>query len=406
MGRGITEASLPNDALRKVFVTDELAKRPAKRSDCQREKTAMLDLATRLADASGEVLPRFVELAMEMTGAVSAGLSLFDAEREPDLFRWKYLHGSLARFEGATTPRDNSPCGVALDAGTPILVAHPEKLYDWIAAHSLVLPEVLLVPLAIGDGDQLGTLWVVSDCKDHFDSGDARAVADLAVLVETALLMRKREEQSRRALEEQETVAQEMSHRLKNLFAVTDGMIRGSARNATSPAAMADALSGRLHALAKAHSLVRRRVSDSGAISDEKDLADLIRAVVSGHEARSEQALSQVQIDGPAVACCDHACSGLALIIHELATNAVKYGALSSAEGRITISWVTIGPMLELSWTESGGPLIDSAPTRSGFGSALAEKTVKSQFRGTLSRDWSPQGLCITMKLSIARLAA
>lgn len=406
MSRGNTGASLATHTLSNVFVTEELATRPAKRTDCQREKKAMLDLAGRLADASSEVLPRFVELAMEMTGAVSAGLSIFDAEREPDLFRWKHLHGSLARFEGATTPRNNSPCGVTLDANTPILVAHPERLYDWIAAHSLVLPEVMLVPLAVGDGEQLGTLWVVADAKDHFDSGDAQAVNDLAVFVGTALLVRKREEQSRRALEEQETVAQEMSHRLKNMFAVTDGMIRGSARNAESPAAMATALSGRLHALASAHSLVRRKVSDSSAISDQKDLGDLIRAVVSAHEPASGRRASPVHIEGPAFSCSDHACSGLALIIHELATNAVKYGALKGSKGRITITWKTIGPMLHLEWSEKGGPVIKSAPTRSGFGSILAQRTVKGQFGGVLSRNWRLHGLSITMTLSIARLTA
>ena len=366
----------------------------------------MLDLAGCLADASSEVLPRFVELAMEMTGGVSAGVSIFDAEREPDVFRWKHLHGSLARFEGATTPRDNSPCGVTLDASAPILVAHPERLYDWIAAENLFLPEVLLVPLVVGDGDQLGTLWVVADAKNHFDSGDAQALADLAVFVGTALLVRKREEQSRRALEEQETVAQEMSHRLKNLFAVTDGMIRGSAKNADSPAAMADALSGRLHALASAHSLVRRKVSDSGAIFDEKDLGELIRTVVSAHEAGSERSASLFHIEGPAISCSDHASSGFALIIHELATNASKYGALKDAKGRITITWETRGPMLHLTWTERGGPVIKSPPNRSGFGSILAQRTVKGQFGGMLRREWSAEGLSVSMTLSIARLAA
>ena len=232
MSRGRTERSRATSQAQEVFITEELVKRPAKRTDCQREKEAILDLARHLADASSEVLPRFVELAMEMTDAVSAGLSVFDAEREPDVFRWTHLHGTLARFEGATTPRNNSPCGVTLDANKPILVAHPERLYDWVAAENLVLPEVLLVPLSVGGGEPLGTLWVVADAKDHFDSGDAQAVADVAEFVGTALLLRRREEQSRRALEEQETVAQEMSHRLKNLFAVTDGMIRGSARNA------------------------------------------------------------------------------------------------------------------------------------------------------------------------------
>jgi len=403
MGRGVAEAAAESSS--EVFITEELAARPPKRTDCQREKKAMLDLAARLADASSEVLPRFVELAMEMTGAVSAGLSIFDPEWQPDVFRWKHLHGSLARFEGATTPRHNSPCGVTLDANAPILVAHPERLYDWVAAENLVLPEVLLVPLAVGDGEQLGTLWVVADAKHHFDSGDAQAVADLAVFVGTALLMRKREEQSRRALEEQETVAQEMSHRLKNLFAVTDGMIRGSARNAKSPAAMADALSGRLHALSSAHSLVRRKVSDSGAIRDEKDLSDLIRTVVSAHEATFERSATAFQLNGPAVSCGDHACSGLALIIHELATNAMKYGALKRVEGHITIAWEVKGAMLHLTWTERGGPSISSPPIRTGFGSILAQRTVKGQFSGSLSRDWSHEGLAIMMTLSMDRIA-
>jgi two-component sensor histidine kinase len=405
MSRGITERSRAASQAQEVFITEELAKRPAKRTDCQREKTAILDLAGRLADASSEVLPRFVELAMEMTGAVSAGLSVFDAEREPDVFRWKHLHGTLARFEGATTPRNNSPCGATLDANQPILVTHPERLYDWVAAENLVLPEVLLVPLAVGGGEPLGTLWVVADAKDHFDSGDAQALADVAEFLGTALLLRRREEQSRRALEEQETVAQEMSHRLKNLFAVTDGMIRGSARNAESPAAMANALSGRLHALANAHSLVRRKVSASGAILDEKDLGGIIRAVVSAHAVTSERGASPFHIEGPPVSCSDHASSGVALIIHELATNASKYGALRDGGGRITITWKTDEGMVRLQWSETGGPVINSAPTKTGFGSTLAQRTVK-QFNGVLSRDWRPQGLSLTMTLSIALLAA
>jgi hypothetical protein len=132
-------------------------------------------------------------------------------------------------------------------------------------------------------------------------------VADLALFVGSALLVRKREEQARRAMEEQETVAEEMGHPLNNLFAVTEGMIRGSARSAEGPAAMAEALSGRLHALASAHSLVRRKVNDSGIIPDEKDLGDLVRAVLSpkrsGHAASwalwSEKANAPASAWGP-----------------------------------------------------------------------------------------------------------
>jgi two-component sensor histidine kinase len=404
MGRGKTLVSSATPRSANVFITDELRKRTPTRSDCQREKKAILDLATHFGKASSEVLPRFVQLAMEMTEAVAAGISIFDADLEPDIFRWKHLHGSLARFEDATTPRNYSPCGVTLDANAPVLMAHPERRYDWIAAENLILPEVLLVPLTVGGEEQLGTLWVVSDTNEHFDSGDAQAISDFAVFVGMALLVRNREEQCRRALEEQETVAQEMSHRLKNLFAVTDGIIRGTARNAESPASMADALSGRVRALASAHSLVRRKVSDSGSVSSETGLEDLIRAVVRAHEMRSE--VSPFRITGPAIACSEHACSGLALIIHELATNAVKYGALMDSKGHIAVTWKTAGLLLHLTWTEKGGPIIDSAPTRSGFGSTLAERTIKSQFGGALRRDWRPGGLSVTMTMSIARLTA
>lgn len=406
MGRGTTGAASTTLAIGDVFVTDDLAKRSPKRTDCQREKKAFLELAARLADASNQVLPRFVELAMEMTGSVSAGLSIFDAEREPDVFRWKHLHGSLARFEGATTPRNSSPCGVTLDANAPTLVAYPERVYDWIAAEHLVLPEVLLVPLTVGAEDPLGTLWVVADAEGHFDSGDAQTLADLAVFVGMALLVQKREEQSRLALEEQETVAREMSHRLKNLFAITDGMIRGSARNAKSPAAMADALSGRLHALASAHSIVRRRVSDSSATSNERELSDLIRAVVGAHEQRSKRRASPFHIEGESITCSDHASSGLALIFHELATNASKYGALKNTAGRIAITWEVKGPVLHLQWTETGGPLIGSVPTQSGFGTLLVQRTVKGQFGGVVSREWSLEGLSVKMTLSVARLTS
>jgi two-component sensor histidine kinase len=127
---------------------------------------------------------------------------------------------------------------------------------------------------------------------------------------------------------------------------------------------------------------------------------------VKAHEPTIERGASQFRIEGPAVSCSDHACSGLALIIHELATNALKYGALHNADGEIAVTWETKGSMLHLSWAETGGPVIDSAPTRNGFGGTLADRTVKGQFGGTVTRRWDRQGLSVTMTLLIARLAA
>lgn len=359
-----------------------------------------------MADDPASVLPHFVDLAMKMTGAVSAGLSLYDADAAPDIFRWQCLHGLLAPFENATTPRDDSPCGVVLDQNAPVLVSHPERVYDWIAEHGLVLAEVLLVPLFIGGAEPLGTLWMVGDTEGHFDSGDARAASELAAFVGIALRMLQGEDRLRRALDEQETVAKEMSHRLKNLFAMTEGMIYASAKNAETPDAMAQALSGRLHALASAHSLVRRKVSDIGSASETTDLGDLIRAVVKPFERAGGRAALRFRIDGPSMSCGGHATNGVALLIHELATNADKYGALKEKNGRIDVTWACDGDKLALKWEETGGPLIEREPTTRGFGNVLAQRTVAGQFRGTLERDWRHEGLAVMMTLGLDRLSA
>ena len=119
--------------LQGIFITDELAHRHAQPPDYKREKDALRELLGQMASEPEYVLPRFVSLAMELTGGSSAGISLLEPEPAPGHFRWRYLHGVLAPFENATTPRNDSPCGVTLDRSAPVLVEHPERVYDWIA---------------------------------------------------------------------------------------------------------------------------------------------------------------------------------------------------------------------------------------------------------------------------------
>ncbi|CAN5146607.1 HWE histidine kinase domain-containing protein [soil metagenome] len=405
MREGATDRLAAPPPISDVFITAALSARVPRRADHQREIVALQALATRMADEPDAVLPLFVDLAMELTGAVSAGLSLYDAEEAPDIFRWRHLRGTLARFEHATTPRDHSPCGVTLDSNAPTLAAYPERVYEWISEAGIVVPEVLLVPLYIA-GEPLGTLWVVSDQDEYFDSGDARVAAELASFVGVALRMARNEERLRRSLEEQETVAKEMSHRLKNVFAMADGMIRVSAKNAATPEEMAQALSGRLHALADAHALVRRKVSDIGSAPPATDLGDLIHAIVKAHEPPDDDGLSPFSIEGPAIACGDHATNGIALVVHELATNAAKYGALHNKAGRIAIRWTIDDAQLVLTWTETGGPAVLATPDHSGFGTTLAARTLAGQFRGSIDRDWRPGGLAVTMRLSLDRIGS
>lgn len=391
-------------AVAHVFITEELARRAIKPADHLAEKQAIQDLAMRMADQPAAVLPRFVDLAMALTGGVAAGLSLYEADPAPGVFRWRYLRGSLSRFEEATTPRHFSPCGVTLDRNGPTLARHPERVYDWIVEAGIVVPEVMLVPLSFGGSLPVGTLWIVSDKPDWFDAGHARAMTELAAFLGVALRMLDSERRLQGALEEQEILTQEMNHRVKNLFAITDGMIRGTARTAVDKADMARALSGRLHALANAHALVSRKLHEVGRAPRTGDIEALIAAVVAPHDHVEPGQPPRFSLEGPYVPCGDHAINGVALVFHELTTNALKYGALSG-DGRVEVRWAVEGGSLNLTWREIGGPAVKAAPTTRGFGSTLVRNTVVSQFGGALEDDWAADGLLVSMRLPLAKVA-
>ena len=178
---------IPADAPADLFITEALDSRPIGAPDYKRDARAIQALAVRMADDPAGVLPQFVELAMQITGAVSAGLSLWEPEPAPGVFRWRHLHGTLSRFEGATTPRNFSPCGVTLDRDCPVLTLHPERTYTWISDAGVAAPEVLLVPLHDGGGAPFGTLWVVGKTEGMFTRDHARVLAELAECVAAAL---------------------------------------------------------------------------------------------------------------------------------------------------------------------------------------------------------------------------
>ena len=391
-----------NKAESHVYISHALHARPRRAANSAGSNRAIQELATAMATAPARMLPRFVELAMALTDAVAAGLSLYEPEPAPGLFRWRHLHGILSRFENATTPRDDSPCGVTLDRNEVTLSRHPELIYDWISAENIVVPEVLLVPLHLAGEEPLGTLWVVAEREGQFDQGDADILAELASFAGTALRMIRKEEELRHALDQQELLAKEMSHRLKNLFAMTDGMVRSSARHAETVDDMTEALSGRLHAMAKAHAIVQRKAS---AISGDTqlDLGLLIASIVKVHE--HGKGAARVTMQGGPIACGAHAVNALALLFHELATNAAKYGALASEHGHVEVSWRQEEDQILIDWRERGGAPVTRPPERSGFGSTLIARTVERQFRGSIHYDWAVEGLSVSLRIPAAGLA-
>jgi two-component sensor histidine kinase len=377
-----------------IFITRELDRRVPGNVDSLREKIALQELAAIMAEDPEQVLPKFVTLAMEMAEGISAGLSLYEEHPAPGIFRWQHLVGTLAQFAGATTPRNNSPCGVVLDLDAPVLTAHSELAYDWLAEHNVSLPEVLLVPLHIGSKVPMGTLWIVSDEDEHFHREHVRVMTELASFVAIALRMVRTEQRLQKALDEQSILAREMTHRIKNLFAMTDGMIRFSAKSAATTTEMSAILSGRLHALADAHVLVRRDFSEIGTVTPTSDLKELIQKIASPHSNLTHKGASRFSIEGPPIRCGERATNSVALVFHELATNAAKYGSLKLEEGRVAIKWHRESDKLKFEWVERHGPPIEEPARSSGFGGELVRRMVE-QFGGTISHDWQRAGLVV-----------
>jgi two-component sensor histidine kinase len=216
---------------------------------------------------------------------------------------------------------------------------------------------------------------------------------ELASFAGLALKMIQTEKQLKAALAQQETLAGEMSHRVKNLFALVNAMVTMTARTAENPKAMAEALSGRLHALATAHGLVRKSFADDAA--ETTNLRELAETVLRPHNGTHV-------VSGPDVSIGSHATNNVALVFHELATNAAKHGALREA-GTVTVDWRIEDGVVHIDWAEHGGPVVIS-PTRKGFGTTLAEKTLSGSLDGTIEYRWKPEGLCVAMTVPVKRL--
>jgi PAS domain S-box-containing protein len=199
-----------------------------------------------------------------------------------------------------------------------------------------------------------------------------------------------------------EILSRELSHRIKNIFAVIGGLIGMSARSDSGQKAFARALQERIVALGRAHEFVRPHSEHSAPRDIPESLLGILREILSPYPALAD---GRISIAGDDVAVDDRGATPLALLVHELATNASKYGALSSAEGRVDVLVSAQGDDIVLDWEESGGPSIDAPPERTGFGTKLSELSIVQQLGGSIERDWARAGLKVRARVSQKRLA-
>nr|WP_081851063.1 PAS domain S-box protein [Bradyrhizobium sp. URHD0069] len=221
----------------------------------------------------------------------------------------------------------------------------------------------------------------------------------------------------RRAEEQQRLLLREMDHRIKNLFALASGVVALSAGMATTPEELSSAVRRRLAALARAHALTLPVTSEGGRrIEPSTTLHALIQTILLPYGDQPGSHKARVTISGPDIQLAGGLVTTFALLLHEFATNAAKYGALSTPAGHIDIACSESDGRFALTWQERGGPRIDSHSDShsdsdsdsdsEGFGTMLARATVKEQLRGEISRDWKPQGLIIRLSVAKDRIAA
>ncbi|PWE52917.1 histidine kinase [Metarhizobium album] len=205
----------------------------------------------------------------------------------------------------------------------------------------------------------------------------------------------------RQAAGHKDILLREINHRIKNLFSLTAGLISLSARTATSVKEIESDLRSRVQALARAHELT---LPDPGneneAAWTATTVTALLKAIVAPHEHEDGP---HVVIEGADAPLNGNALTSLALLLHELTTNAAKYGALSAATGRLTIDVSVADEILRLTWEERGVTAALDVSAREGFGTTL-EKAALQGLKGSIEREWTNDGLSLSLDVPLTSL--
>jgi PAS domain S-box-containing protein len=198
----------------------------------------------------------------------------------------------------------------------------------------------------------------------------------------------------KRAEEQQAVLVAELNHRVKNILAVVQAVSAQTIRASPSLTSFKDSFAGRIQALSIAHDiLTRTRWIGIG-------LAELLAAVLAPYRMEG-----RIAMEGPPTLLPARVIVPLSMVLHELATNASKYGSLSTSEGRVDVRWEIIQngtPQVRIAWAEQGGPAVQAVPTakeskKGGFGTKLIQRVITYDLEGVVDVNYAPQGVCATL---------
>jgi PAS domain S-box-containing protein len=328
---------------------------------------------------------------------------------------------ALRRFASIVESTDDSIVSMNLDGIVTSWNPGAQRLFGYAADEMIGKPFTILVPPEQLD-EESGIIERIrrGERIDRYETVRRRKDGNLVYVSLTVSPLRTSDgriigvsriardiTERRRAQEQQNLLIREMSHRIKNLFAVTGGLVTLSARSARTPQELATAVRERLAALTRAQELTRPGLIDAGGKAVQKgSLHALIGTIFAPYVDRRSSGHEGIVLIGLDLPIGENAITNVALVLHELATNAAKYGALSSSEGVVHINCTLENGEFLLTWKERGGPSLDGPPAGEGFGSMLARRIVVDQFGGRISNHWERDGLFVRLSVPVERLNA
>jgi PAS domain S-box-containing protein len=358
---------------------------------------------TPLFDASGA-----------LTGAVNMLVDVTALQRTED--RLRESERAAQQLAAIVESAEDAIISKSLDGVIMSWNRGAERLFGYTAAEAIGQPITMLIP-SERHNEEPEILRRIrrGERVDHYDAVRKRKDGTLVPLSLTVSPIRNERgevvgaskiarniSERRRAEETQALLLREMNHRVKNLFALAGSLVSLSTRFAATPKELADAVRERLAALARAHTLTLPDHAKDPRTDRSTTLHALVQTILSPH-LDPGSCDGRFSIGGPDLRVGQDAVTGLALLLHEFATNAAKYGSLSSAGGRVTVAWTIAEDELSLTWREDGGPPISGEVRSEGFGSLLARSTL-AQFGGRIERDWRPEGLAVRLSIPVESL--
>ncbi|HEX2257017.1 MAG TPA: HWE histidine kinase domain-containing protein [Afifellaceae bacterium] len=370
-----------------------------------REQTRRLEAINRInTSLTAELnLDRLVqaitEASTQLSGAKFGAFFYNVTAPEGDSYALYTLHGAPREaFQRFPMPRNTAVFGPTFNGEGIVrsddITKDPRygrnEPYRGMPKGHLPVRSYLAVPVTSRSGETIGGLFFGHPEPGVFGAGAEEIVAAIAaqaaIAVDNARLYRQAEQEieaRRRTEEHQALLLAELNHRVKNTLAVVLAIAQQTLKHSPSAEVFNAAFQGRLQALARAHTVLTE-----GNWTTAR-LRTLIDEALAPHVAADS---GRISIAGPDVIVPPKPALALSLVMHELATNALKYGALSSAAGRVAVSWQPCEPeSICLEWQEEGGPSVGT-PAGHGFGSKLIEINVRHELGGSIETEFRQTG--------------